>query len=706
MPRPTPLCCQWMCALLLAAGLLLTPVRAQAQMFHVDFSHWAGPPLVKDKFGVYQTPFFFQRRPPSSFDMTGLLREAGVRDLRYEMGWGKPDTYAFDQIQGTPTALRIDWARLDPFVGQLRRAGVSPLFAMTYDPLPLKTGTEWPRWKDAPGSLAAWREINRRYAAHYRALGLPMPRYEIWNEPDLPGDGGKVFFNGGPDDYARVAQAGFEGVRAGDEDAQVGGPAIAWQPEYARPLLSGPIDFLSIHAYGNYPAQVGGIARGLAASQPGLPILLTEYASYTNFGLSMPSSRHGAAARFFRDVRGMLALPDLAKVYWAQWIDDSLGMVTSGLHRKALFNAYKIYQTLLPVDRNSVSPDGQDGVGVLAASDDHAAGVVVWNENPQPKTISAALDHLPFARGWVQVYRIDATHASYIDNHASENLAVTARLPVTARAAAWSGTVPAEGVVFLRALGAHSPAPLHPVRLGTYLKSHFWFPDRRFDGWADFDPRASIVRLGMGSRGRGTAQIGCEIDRPAPRWNVQVRRSGPFAPQSVNAVFGLRVDYGSRRGGYGKSILWHDGSYQPARTAALPWGRGDARPDEQHLAPALLTGAAFAIDIAKTAPPDWNHRVIVTPILQEMGAGSQVRMILRPQLQVSDRLCSSAVCGYVPAFLRHSSGAASALRRRNKLGRRRYAVNHPWKRRSAPDGMPSTAPRIMPAENSARVPHP
>lgn len=210
MPRPLLSFCRFISALLLAAGVFLNPVGVHAQTFHADFSRWAGPPLVKDKFGVYQTPFFFKSHPPSSFDMTGLLAEAGVHDLRYEMGWGKPDTYAFDQIGGTPAALRIDWTRLDPFVGQLRRAGVSPLFAMTYNPLPLKTGTEWSRWKDVPGSLPAWREINRRYAAHYRALGLQTPRYEMWNEPDLPGDGGKVFFNGGPDDYARVAQAGLE----------------------------------------------------------------------------------------------------------------------------------------------------------------------------------------------------------------------------------------------------------------------------------------------------------------------------------------------------------------------------------------------------------------------------------------------------------------------------------------------------------------
>ncbi len=600
-------------------------------MFHVDFSRPAGPPLVKDKFGVYQTPFFFKSRPPSGFDMTGLLQEAGVRDLRYEMGWGKPDTYAFDQIAGTPTALCIDWTRLDPFVGQLRRAGVSPLFAMTYNPLPLKTGTQWTHWKDAPRSIPAWAEINRRYAAHYRALGLQSPRYEMWNEPDLPGDGGKVFFNGGPADYAQVAQAGFQGIRAGDSNAQVGGPAIAWQAEYARPLVSLPLDFVSIHAYNNYPVQVGSIARGLVAARPDLPILLTEYASYSDFGLSQPNSRHGAAARFFRDVRGMLAFPDLAKVYWAQWIDDSLGMLTQDLHRKALFNAYKIYQTLLPVDRAPVTPDGRDGIGLLAASDDHAAGVVIWNENAASRTVTVVLAHLPFARGTVQVSRIDGNHASYIDSKASENLAVTARFPVFAHAASWAGTVPAESVVFLRATSAQGmPPPPPSMPLGAFIRSHVWFPDRQADSWADFDPRTATARLGMGSRDRGIVQIGWELSRPAPVWTVQVRRSGPFVPHSPNAVFGLRVDYALRQGGYGKSILWHDSAYRASRAIPLPWGRARTQPDKQFLAPGLSSGKTFTISIAKNAPPQWSHHVLVTPLLQDMGAGSQARIVLTP----------------------------------------------------------------------------
>ncbi len=608
-------------------GALLLPGGAHAQAFRVDFSRWTGPPLVKDKFGVYQTPFFFKGHPPASFDMTGLLEEAGVRDLRYEMGWGKPDTYAFDQISGGPADLRIDFSRLDPFVAQLERAGVTPLFAMTYDPLPLKTGTDWQRWKDVPSSLDAWRQINRRYAAHYRAMGLRAPSYEMWNEPDLPGDGGKVFFNGGPADYGRVFAAGAAGVHAGDPDALAGGPAVAWQAPYAQAILPDNPDFASIHGYADFPAQVG-IMRGVVQGRPSLPIFLTEYASYSSFGLRKPDSRHEAAASFFRDVRGLLADMDVTKVYWAQWIDDNLGMLTEDLHRKALFNAYQIYQTMMPVDRNAVSPDGAGGVGLMASSDDHAAAVVAWNEGSAAKTVTLSLDRLPFRRGTVRLYRIDATHASYIDDKGAEALRVMRAWDTDTGAATWSGLVPAESVVFLRADDGTGVSLLRPVHIGDYMRSFPWFPDRGADSYADFDPRTAIARLGMGSRGQGVAQIGVLIAHPAPRWTAQVRRSGPFTPQDAGALFGLRIEYGSLHGGYSRSILWRDrASANPP--AAPPWGRRGG-PLTQRVAAALPTGQPFPIAVAHDAPPDWDHRILLTPILRDMGANSSARIILTP----------------------------------------------------------------------------
>jgi hypothetical protein len=612
--------------LLLLAGLFFSLSPANAQTFTANFSRWTGPPLVKTKFGVYQTPFL---SPETRDKMLPLLSEAGVQDFRYEMGWGKPDTRAFDQISGTAAHPLIDFAPVDRLILGLKILGIRPLFAMTYDPLPLKTGNGWQRWKDVPNDLGVWGNIHQSYAAHYRtALGLRGPYYEIWNEPDLPGDGGKVFFNGGPADYVPVYSNAQKGLKAGDSDALVGGPGIAYDTSYVAAALTHPMDFVSIHAYANYSDQLHAV-RGLLTSHPELPVFLTEYASFKTFGLHAPISRAEGASGFFTDVQGLLTFPEAVKVYWAQWVDDDLGLLTHDLHRKALYNAYKMYQTLMPVDRNSVIPETQGGVRAMASSDDHTAAVVLWNTGAEAKMTTVHLTHLPVRRGILSVWRIDNGHASYVDTPASENLSVETRQTVTSQAATWQGSIPPHGVILLRVTDGNNASLLAPAHIGTYVRSHWWFFDRAADSFAEYDPHTSIARLGMGHKDFAVAQTGIVLDNPTPQLRVSVRRQGTFAHKDDNSLFGIRVDYETPQG-WTRSVLWHDGAYTSKRTSVLPWGKEGAAVDKSYLVPALLqrTGT-FVLEIARSAPLDWNKRILLTPILQNEGANAQVRLIFR-----------------------------------------------------------------------------
>ena len=602
-------------------------MEASAQTFTADFGRWSGPPLVKTKFGVYQTPFL----PPSTWKkMMPLLQEAGVQDFRYEMAWGKPDAQAFDQITGTAAKPIINFAPIDALAKGLKAMGVHPLFAMTYDPLPLKTNAAWQRWKDVPSHLDAWGRINGSYAAHYRtALGLQAPFYEVWNEPDLPGDGGKVFFNGGPSDYARVYAAAQTGLRSRDPDALIGGPGIAYDTSYVAAALAHPMDFVSIHAYANYADQIRSV-RPLLTPHPDLPIFLTEYASFKDFGPAAPISRAEGAAQFFTDVQGLLELSDVPKVYWAQWADDSIGLLTNTLHRKALYNAFKVYQTLLPVDRNAVIPETQGGVSAMASSDDRSAAVVLWNASTASATVTVHLNHLPFPTGVLGISRIDDTHASFVDDPATENLSIEARQVVTSRAAEWTGTIPAHGVVLLLATGTTGSRLLGPASIGTYVRTHWRFFDRGADSYADYDPRTCIARLGMGTRNFAAAQIGVLLDHPAPRLSIQVARQGMFIHKDANTLFGVRVDYETQHG-WTRSVLWHDGSDNVRRASVLLWGKGGSVVDKAFAVSALKHEmGAFIMDIAHNAPHGWNGRILLTPLLQNAGANVQARLIFRP----------------------------------------------------------------------------
>jgi hypothetical protein len=391
-----------------------------------------------------------------------------------------------------------------------------------------------------------------------------------------------------------------------------------------------PVDFASIHAYENYAAQLGAL-RGALPARPDLPLFLTEYASYTgapgNYGPKGRISRHEAAACFFRDVKGLLAFTDAPKVYWAQWVDDSLGLLCKDLHRKALFNAFKIYG-MMPVDRNALTISGS-GVDAMASSDEHQAAVVLWNALREDREIRVSLRKLAFAAGKMELRRIDREHASFVDNPASEDLDVLGTIGFENSAAQWQGVVPAGGVVFLR-LHDGTPSPLAgPNRLGTLVRNLYWFFDRGAGVYADFDPRTFVARVGQGGKDFAVALTGAVVEEMTPRFKVQVRKAGSFQKKDRNSVFGLRLDFQGKDGSYVKSVLFHNGLYDATRDSAWPWAKGGAVPDQAIRREEMNTGQPFEISLADWAPADWNgKRLVLSFILRNAGGDSRARFVL------------------------------------------------------------------------------
>ena len=601
-------------------------MTAHAQNVTVDFSQHAGPPLVKTKFGVYQTPLVTL---PRLLNSVSLLKEINVQDLRYEIGWGKSDVLAYQQISGTAQAPIYDFSMMDSFIGALKKANVRPLLALTYCPLPLQSGSDWANFKDVPNDLASWQKINRDYVAHLKSIsGSQSPLYEVWNEPDMPEPNSKMFFKGTAQDYARVYESAARGVREGDSDAIVGGPAAAYDLAYLKPILEKPIDFASIHGYDNYQVQLD-MMRGALSERPDLPIFLTEYASFKEFPANGPQSRYPAAMHFFRDVKGLLDYTDVTKVYWAQWLDagngPGMGLMTFDGHRKALFNAFKVYGQM-PVDRNEVQSN-LPNIDALASSDAHRASVVLWNSGDSERTIEVNLKQLPFARGTLRAYRIDKEHASYVDNPASENLsALYTVLSQKSDSASWKGALPAQSVVYLQ-VDNNKKTRAIDTNIGVHVRDYQWFFDRQSKTYADFDARSGTARLGMGDSDLGVAQIGSVIDNPTPRLRVRVSASG-LKTQDSNSLLGMRIDFAAKKG-YSKSVLYHGGFYDTQRNAVLPWGKDGATADQTIVQKAIDNGRAFEIDLARIAPPDWNRkRVILTFVMQNAGKDARAKFVL------------------------------------------------------------------------------
>lgn len=622
--------------------LLLTfsvfPLAASAQqstaLVIADFSVAAEHPLVKDKIGVYQTPFMGTRGYPELTAMEPFLAEAGVRDLRYEVAWGKPNAFAFRQIGGTAKAPTVDFALLDPFMTMLHRAHVQPLIAAGYNPLPLQDCSAKLSicWKAPPSDYSGWASVLRQVSAHYaKILGVGGLQYEMWNEPDIVIGGRRLFFTGSVTDYGDLYKAGTAGVQAGaGEDARIGGPAVAIDTSFVTEsgVLAQPFDFLSIHGYANYAAQIARLRKAAGSSGPGshAPLYLTEYGSFEVKGSRNPMySSHVAAMRFFQDVEKMLEDSDVPKIYWAQWIDDDLGMLDYGLRRKAIFNAYMIYQTMLPVDRVQTTISGP-GIGSMAAGDEHTAGVVVWNSSADARKVTVTLRNLPFAKGSGAQWFVDGKHASFADG-APEKLTSggDSRMPVQAHGATWTGVVEAQSIVYVQATDGRGAPSLSTNPIGAYAGNRFYFSARPSHASANFDPFTSVARLSMGDADTGTAAVGNSYDVAGPGTvlEVEVSKTGIFQKLSADSVFGVRIDFQARSGNYSKSVLYTDGLNDPARTLAFPWGTGKAAVDQVR----PYTGSKFRVRLAADAPADWNgHRIIITPLLADAGAGSRARL--------------------------------------------------------------------------------
>lgn len=493
-------------ALLVVGGSLAFPARsrlarAASVSATVDFATSVDYPLVKTKFAVYNSCIV----PLSQYNRDiNLINEIKPESLRIDGALGESPYCGLTQhpVTGTATTLQYNFAQLDQLATLLDRRNVLPYWSYDYEPYPLQINGDY---RSPPSNLNAWKQALSAISAHFRQNNLPVGYHEIWNEPDY----GATFFTGSASDYLTMYNYGVTGLRAGDPDAVVGGLSsanqTAWLPSYLDYLTQNglPSDFVSIHHYpSNYdePSEIASYlasVKGYFANRPSFnntEIHLNEYNSYPiNYPQGGPQDKYPLASSLLRDFSYFLSQPYLTKVNWAQFMDSGQGnysgMVSLDGHRKAVFNAYKIY-AMMPVDRRQVTISGPTGMGGMASTDGHKASFVVWNKTGSDQTMSTLLNNVPFPTGAVNVYRIDATHASWGDNPANENLTPTETYSgVNTAGWSWSGTIPSNGVVYVDVSDGTSYSSLDPDAAAVVIRVNHYTPDRNTSAYAEFDRR-------------------------------------------------------------------------------------------------------------------------------------------------------------------------------------------------------------------------
>ncbi len=619
-----------------------TPSPPAPVTITADFAVPIDNPLVKTKFGVYNSGVVplahYERDAP-------LLDEVRPDSLRMDLAWGtRWAGWKTPPVSGTAGQPVYDFAEMDRIAALLNGRNVSPFWSYCYVPSPVQ-----PRpgdYRALPTDMAVWGRILGDYARHARQGG-PLQRvghHEVYNEPDN-GD----FLHASEADYLAMYDVSARSLRAADPDGQIGGPALAFTDAWIGPFLDGmlgrglPLDFFSFHFYPGVPyhapdiAGVLGLVREQLQSRPALATTEAALDEYNSYAIDYPEGgrqdHHPLASALLHDYKFFLSQPWLTSVHWAQFMDTGggnwSGMVSLDGRRKAVFNAAAIYARM-PVDRRQMVVNGPDGLEGMASMDTHRASLVFWNRTGREQTVRALLRRLPLTRGHLRVFRIDAAHASWGDDPKNERLLPTETRSLHGSASAeWSGAIPDGGVVYLEADDDSGHSDLDANSVAKVIRTLHFYPDRAQTAYADFDRNTWTARLGMGSEASANATVGVTAEDPPPVLTVSAQTDGTLARHDANSLLGVRIDYqvGSA---YTKGVLFHGKMhgvdlYDARRPAPMPWGT-QRPPDE---AVRVADFAHFPVVPRAHAPAHWTGRVQITFLMQNTGAGTRAKIVIR-----------------------------------------------------------------------------
>ena len=606
-----------------------------------DFAVPVDNPLVKTKFGVYNSGVVplahYERDAP-------LLDEVRPDSLRVDLSWGtRWAGWKTPPVSGTAGQPVYDFREMDRIATLLNEKNVSPFWSYCYVPSPVQRQPG--DYRGVPTDTAVWGRILGDYARHARAGGplTAVGHHEVYNEPDN-GD----FLHATESDYLAMYDVSARSLRAADPDGKIGGPALAFTDAWIGPFLDAvvqkglPLDFFSFHFYPGVPYHAPDIAGVLAlvraqlAARPALATTEAALDEYNAYPIDYPvggrQDHYPLASALLHDYKFFLSQPWLTSVHWAQFMDTGggnwSGMVSLDGHRKAVFNAYAIYARM-PVDRRQVTVSGPDGLEGMASMGRHRASFVFWNRTGQEQTAQVSLLHLPVTRGHLRVFRIDAAHASWGDDPANERLLPTETHPLPG-SSEWSGAIPDGGVVYLEADDDSGRSDLDASPVAKVIRTLHFYPDRAQTAYADFDRNTWTARLGMGSEASANATVGVTAQDLPPTLTISAQADGTLARHDENSLLAVRIDY-QVGDAYTKGVLFHGplrggpDLSDARRSAPMPWGTHRPPDESVHVA----DFARFPITPRAHAPAQWTGRVQITFLMQNTGAGTRAKIVVR-----------------------------------------------------------------------------
>lgn len=593
----------------------------------VNFSQREGVPLLK-KYALFNSGIV---------DLPNYIRDAELFDglrvdsLRVDLFMGENGRPFARVVDGTADALVYDFDKLDQLVALLAEHDVRPYWAWSYIPYPLQQDGDW---RKGPTDLAAWQEMFRVFAEHYKDSGLRVAYHEVYNEPDC----GDVFYLGSMQDYTQLYISAVKGLKEGDPDAVVGGPSSAFVDitgaTNIRHFLSSvteagvPLDFFSYHSYGCNTKQYlnrTGLSRAYLSEYVNFDtteLHLNEYNSLIQpFEANGPAEHSLGGATMLTSFQLLLEETDVTLAHWAQFMDtgyEPLGAIDPFGRIKAPYWAYWMYSQM-PEQRVQITglPDQKDeGLHAMASCDKETACILAWNDDAQ-KAVSAqiTLPKLPFSQGNVEIYVMNDA----VDPYWNTNGAIEVKPSQVIAAADFGDSIaldiPAGGFVMYRFVkGEVTKEAAQPV--GEMIRKRYYFQERSKSSYSFFDETDQTVYLGMNGEYSSRATVAVEWKNLPDMVFLNSKFGGKYTDIDLNTSFSVRVDY-AVDDEYTKSVLFTFMPINPRRNCTMPWGTMEA-PDEIVLCNTLLTGKTL-LTLKNYAPDGWDGRAIVTYDMHSTG---------------------------------------------------------------------------------------
>jgi len=142
-----------LCITIAALGVGLPPgktARAASITVTADFGTRVDYPLIKSKFGVYNSGYVSLARWLHDMPLIQALRPAQVR---IEQQWGDEHDGWPSVITGAASNLQYNFTQLDSLIDALNNANLSPVIGYGYNPVPLQPSGG--QWNNPPSPLDA-----------------------------------------------------------------------------------------------------------------------------------------------------------------------------------------------------------------------------------------------------------------------------------------------------------------------------------------------------------------------------------------------------------------------------------------------------------------------------------------------------------------------------------------------------------------------